>query len=257
MIRTWSKFTFGFDVESDNKYLDFTEDGFPQTAEIEFGNYTLGEGLSAVQSALNSSGQNTYTVTVNRSTLLVTISADDTFDLNIATGDTAANSIFGLLGFNFASDLTGLSSYTGNAPCGSFYDPQFLLQDYVPPENFKESIDATVNRSASGRVEVVRFGIEQKIEMNIRYITNNVMDNVAIKNNQSGLESALAFMSYISQKKRFEFIPDVANLDSFYKVILESSPGFSKGTGFKLREMLSRDLPDFYETGVLQLRVVS
>jgi hypothetical protein len=140
---------------------------------------------------------------------------------------------------------------------GSEYYPQFMLQSYVPPGNFVESVEATVNESADGRVEVVRFGTRNMIEMDIKFITNKTMDGSIIRNNPTGLADALDFFNYVSQKKKFEFVPDVTSTSTYHKVILEKFPGNSNGTGFKLRELLSENLPDFYETGVMTLRVVT
>lgn len=256
MIHTWSKFNYGFDVTMDNCFLSFSEGGEELIAEIPFGSYTIGEGIDLVATELNNVGSLQYAVAIDRSTHLVTISADGPFELLTNNGSTAANSIFPILGFSGA-DKTGQSNYTASDPCGKQYYPQFKLQSYVPKEHFIESADATVNKSADGRVEVVRFGLEQKIELDIKFITNLAMDGVHIKNNPQGVEDALDFLGYISQKKRFEFVPDVDDPDTFVKVILESFPGFGKGTGFKLKELISQNLPDIYETGVFQLRVVT
>lgn len=251
MITTRSKFVYGFDVDTSNQYLCFKEGVTEKIADVEFGNYTIAEGLQAVADAMNAAGDNTYSLTIDRASGLVTISADADFDLLITSG-TAETSIFELLGFSGA-DQTGADNYTGSAVCGEIYYPQFLLQDYTPPEHFVESIEATVNRSASGRVEVVTFGEEQKIEFNIKYITNNTMDGEVILNSSTGREDAVQFLNYISKKKRFEFFPDRDD-ETLYKVIAESLPGYSKGTGFKLRMMPG--LFDIYETGSMQLRVI-
>jgi hypothetical protein len=209
-----------------------------------------------VQSILNSSGELEYTVTLSRATHLITISASDEFELPVINGPTAGNSVFGILGFT-TTDRTGADSYTADTPIGFQYSPQFKLQSYVPKEHFTESADATVNKSADGRVEVVRFGLDEKIEMDIKFITDLVMDDTHIKNNPSGVSEALSFLRYITQKKRFEFVPDVEEPSTVIKVLLESFPGYSKGTGFKLKELIGQNLPDIYETGVFQLRAVA
>jgi hypothetical protein len=38
--------------------------------------------------------------------------------------------------------------------------------------------------------------------------------------------------------------------------LLESSPDYSDGTGYKLKELFDKNLPDIYETGILKLRIV-
>ena len=104
MIKTWSKFNYGFDVDSANQYLDFKEGDETFTAEIPFGNYTLGEGMRAVQDAMNALGENVYLVTLDRVTSKVTISADEEFELPFINGPSTSSSIFSLLGnLNFPS----------------------------------------------------------------------------------------------------------------------------------------------------------
>lgn len=258
MIYTWSKFNYGHTIDDTNPYIPFSEGVGPEIiAEIENGNYTLGDFAAAVEDALNAAGDLTYTVSVNRGSNIITISASGSFKLRTHSG-TATATAFELMGFNYpGADLTGSSSYTGNAPSGSEYRPQFLLQSYVPPTDIVESVQASINESADGRVEIIRFGTRNKIEMDIKFITNLTMDGTTIRNNPGGVEDARAFLGYITQKKRFEFVPDVTAPSTFYKVLLEKTPDYNDGTGFRLRELFTNDLPDFYETGVIQLRVVT
>lgn len=258
MIYTWSKFTYGHTVDSSNQYIPFKEGtGAEIIASVDTGDYSLGEFVVAIQDALNNVGDLTYTVTIDRTSNNITVAATGTFKLLTHSGSVTATA-FDLMGFEFPSaDLTGSTSYSGNHASGSEYYPQFLLQSYVSPDDFVESVEASINQSADGRVEIVRFGINQKIEMDINFITNLPMDGVTFRNDPNGLQNARAFLNYITQKKKFEFFPDKDATSTYYKVILESSPGYNNGTGFKLKERFPDGLPDFYDTGVLQLRVVA
>lgn len=256
MIYSWSKFNYNQTVTALNNHICIDEGDGELIAEIEIGNYTLSEFVDAVADALNGVGTLTYTVTVERGGNVITISASGNFSILISSG-TSTSSAYALMGFNQIVDLSGDDEYMGNGACGSEYYPQFLLQSYVAPEDWVESSDSTVNESADGRVEMIRFGVERKIEMDIKFITSLVMDGAIIKNNSTGLQDARDFFGYISQKKRFEFVPDVLYPDTFYKVILEAMPGSKNGTGFKLKELFAQNLPDIYETGVLTLRVVT
>jgi hypothetical protein len=259
MIYSWSKFNYGHTITNDNQNISFKE-GVSTTelfGVIAVGNYTLGEFAQAVQDALNSAGTLTYTVSLNRGNNKLTVAASGNFKLLCNTGTVASTSAWELMGFSTAADKTGAATYLADNASGSEYYPQFMLQSYVPPGNFVESVEATVNESADGRVEVVRFGTRNMIEMDIKFITNKTMDGSIIRNNPTGLADALDFFNYVSQKKKFEFVPDVTSTSTYHKVILEKFPGNSNGTGFKLRELLSENLPDFYETGVMTLRVVT
>lgn len=256
MIYTYSKFNYGLTVDEQSKAISINEGAGELIVEIDPGSYTLGEFVAAISAAFNSTGLLDYTVSLNRTTGLVTISASANFNLLLASGSQIGSSFATLLGFTQSTDLTGLSTYTGAARAGKEYYPQFWLQSYVPSTIFQQSADAVVNKTASGRVEVVRFGIEKYIEMDIKFVTDLPMTGEPIKNNPNGLQSCIDFMTDISQKNRFEFVPDVATPSVFESVILESAPSYSNGTGFKLRELFSQNLPDIYETGVIKLRVL-
>lgn len=257
MIRTWSKFNYGIQITVNNRFLNFSEGGPELTATLETGDYTLGQFPSIVEAALNQAGALTYEVVVDRlDNNRMTILADGTFSLLINTGSQSGTAPFLLMGFNYPGDLTGSATYSGNEDTGSQYFPQFLLQSYVDRLNFRQSNEATVNKTATGRVEVVNFGILQFFEMDVKFITDLPMDNVVIKNNPNGYMDAINLFADISQKYKFEFVPDVDDPETIYKVVLESFPGFNDGTGFKLKELFAQNLPDIYETGVFKLRLI-
>lgn len=256
MIYSWSKFNYGQIITIENNFIAFDEGSGELLAELEAGDYTLGELASEIASAMTGTGALDYAVTIDRDGNFFTISANGNFSLLIATASTSFT-VFQLIGFTGGADLTGDDSYQGLTPCGSEYKPQFKLQSYSAPEDNVESVEGTVNRAASGNTELVRFGTESMIEMDIKFITNLVMDGLIIRNNPEGLEDARAFFNYITQKARFEFVPDESNPDVFYKVILEKTPASPNGTGFKFRELYTDGLPDIYETGVIELRVVA
>ena len=256
MIYTWSKFNYGHTVTSENNVISCKEGaGALKKASIEVGSYTTESFAVAVKTALQSVGSLVYQVTIDRATQQLSISAPTAFSLLIQSGG-VTNSAFPLMGFSYSTDLLNKTSVTGNQQTGSSYFPQFLLQSYVAPENFVENVDPTINQSADGRVEMVSFGTRQKVEMDIKFITNLPMDGVVIKNNPSGLQQAREFLSYISQKRPIEFVPDIEAPSVFHKLILEKSPDFGSGTCFKLRELYDQGLCDVFETGLLQFRVI-
>jgi hypothetical protein len=257
MIHTFSKFIYGTSMDATNNNGDFKESGGALLATVEAGPYTLGELCEAVADALTAAGGQTYTVTYSRTTGLVTISAAGTFQLLLGSGANRLESYWEILGFTQGSDQTGTNTYTGASRAGTEYYPQFMLQSYVGPDNYKQAIDPTVNRTSSGRTELVSFGTDEMIEMDIKFITNLPMDGVVIKNNPTGLTDAVAFFDDITLKSRFEFVPDIATPGTFHKVVLESMPNFKDGSGYKLKELFMQNLPDIYETGLMQLRVVS
>lgn len=257
MIDTFSKFYYGHEVTNTNLNIPFDEGAGELNATINVGSYALSEYIVAVESALNAASvTRVFTVSVDRDTRLVTISADGTFDLLVSSGVTAGASAFALLGFTGA-DLTGASSYTGDSPSGSAYFPQFLLQDYVDEEDYREFISPSVNESASGEIEVVRFGINRFFEFSIKYITDEPMDNYVIKNNPNGRADARLFLRDITKRNTFEYMPDEGDSNTFFKVILEKIPGNKTATGYKIEELNRQNVRDIFEIkGKITLRVV-
>jgi hypothetical protein len=255
VISTKSVFYYINGVSSDNFYLDFDEGSGELSAEVESGNYTMAELASQVEAALNSAGTQAYSVTFNRQARSFTIAAPGNFDLLITTGTHVGVDVFSLIGFTGA-DLTGADSYTGVA-AGRAYLPQFRLQSYVDQDDLRKSIQPSVNKSASGIIEVVRFGIEKFYEFNIMFITDIEQGNLSlIETNLSGVSDARDFLRFITTKSEFEFMPDRDNRNNFYTVLLESTDEASDGTGYRLKELYTKNLPYYYETGKLVFRVM-
>lgn len=258
MIDTFSVFYFGHEITSTNQNIPFDETAGELNAVIDIKSYTLSEFVVAIETALNAAAvSRVFTISVDRDTRLITIAADGIFSLLISTGITAGSAAFNLMGFTGSSDLTGSASYTGDSPSGQIYEPQFKLQSFVDEEDFQQSVDASVNESTNGDIEIVRFGIRKFFDMDIKFITNTPMDGKVIKSNSTGLEDARAFLQEITKRNRFEFMKDIDDRATFNKVILEKIPGDKSATGYKLKELFNQNLPDIFETGILSLRVVT
>lgn len=257
-LSTFSTFYFGHEINSQNLNLPFNEGSGEVNAQLSIKSYSLSEFVTELQSALNTASTTVnFTVSVNRTTRLITISGDASFDLLIGTGSTTGSSVFELAGFTGSSDLTGLSSYTGDSGSGFRYDPQFILQSFVDKEDFQEFIDPSINESSSGVLEIIRFGTRQFYEFDIKFITNLAMDGKVIKNNPNGLDDAREFLQSITKRTRFEFMKNINSPNTFDKVVLESISGNQTATGYKLKELFNQNLPNIYETGILKLRVVT
>lgn len=252
-LTTFSIFYFDFEITNDNKFFNFSEGGPELTAEIEIGSYTATEFGPTIATALNAVGANTYSVSFDRDTRFFTISADANFELLVFSGTVTPNA-YEVIGFTGA-DRTGDDTYTGDQQSGDFYEPQFIIQDHIDRGNFQKLIDPSVNQTAAGLVEVIRFGVSEFIQMNFKWNTNKASDGHIIKNNPTGVEDLQRFMQYITTKKPVEFMADISDRDEFVKLILESTEEESKGTSYKLREMYDRNLPFYFETGKLVFRV--
>lgn len=254
MIYDFSTIYYGHTITSDNNFIDFDEGVGELTAELSPGKYSLTEFQAEIKKALDNAGTLTYTVTLNRSVPAFTISSTANFDLLTTTGSHAGQSAFSLVGFSGA-DKTGASTYTGGQS-GSIFNPQFKLQSYVSSDDLRSAIDASINESASGELEIVTFGTKKRVEFNLRLITNRPMDGHLVRNNPSGVQDARLLLQYLITKAPIEIMYDSSDRDTFETLILESTTEDNKGTGYRLRELYDRGLPDIYETGVLKFRVV-
>jgi hypothetical protein len=257
-IETRPRFYYIDPITLNNNYLNFVEpnvSAFEITTLLNPKSRTMTDLMTEVTRALNDAGVNTYTVTLNRTTRLVTIAADDDFDLLIATGSNAGLSVFSTLGF-IGGDLTGSDNYTGTVAIGSSYVPQFLPQDYLGFDYNLEGVQASVNESASGAVEVITFGSVRYMEMNLKYITDRPkVKGHPIENNPNAVEQAQDFLTFLIRKQPLEFMEDRDDVATFDKCILESTSASKNGVAFELREM--GRLIGFRQTGKLTFRKVN
>lgn len=257
-ISTRSKFYFGHTITADNQNLDFKEGaGSELTAVLEIGTYSLEEFAAEIERAMTVAGTFVYTVTVNRTTRVITIAADSAITLLGATGTHIGTGVFSLAGFA-ASDTGSATSHVGGSASGSSYATQFVPQDYIAPDDWQAATDGVVNKSASGRIEVVRFGTETFFQMNLKYITSVALGSGSpIRYSATGLADARTFMQYLTTKARVEFMPDEDTPGTYSTVILESTPDDKNGLAYMLKEMIGQHLPGFFETGKLKFRVVT
>lgn len=255
-ISTFSKFYYGTEIVLGADKIDFDEGLGEITATLTLGVYSLTGLASALAESLNAAGNNEYQVTFNRDSRTFTISADANFDLLIDTGTNSSSGAYDIFGFTGVADLTGLDTYTGQSQVGREYVTQFPPQDYVAPGDRQEKGDASVNQSAAGQVEVISFGDIQFIEMDLLFITDLAMDGKVIRNNPNGRQDAIDFLSFATKRGPIEFMPDRNDSNTFYQVILESTPEDRSGTKFKLKEETGRSLPNIYRTGKLEFRIV-
>lgn len=252
-LSTHSKWYFGHTVDDTNLYLDFDEGGGELTATLDVGSYSLEEFADEIAASMTAAGGQTYSVAVNRTTRVLTISAAGAFTLLIATGSHLGTSAFTLAGFT-GSDTGSATSHAGNAGSGSEYVTQFICQDHVSSDDRQNANDGTVLVSASGRVQVVRFGTKKFIELNLKYITDRTTDGTIIRNDASGVSKLRTFMQYLVTKGHCEFMPDEDTPSTYQTVLLESTEESKDGIGYRLKE--NKPLAGFFETGKLVFRVV-
>jgi hypothetical protein len=254
-IGTFSAFYFGIQITTENQFLNIDEGSGELIVTIEVGSYSLTDFLVAIKTALDTASglPQAYTVTVDRDTRQITISSDAAFDLLITSGSQVGSSAWSLMGFSGA-DVTGLLTYTGAAGSGEEFITQFPLQDYTASEDYQERLDAAVNESASGSIEVVSYGVKKLFEFSFKYITDKPQDNKTIRNNPDGRADIRNFFEKITSRGALEFMPDTGDRSTFFKVTLETTPSSSKGVGFRLRELTGQNLPGYYEINKVKFR---
>jgi len=255
-IYTRPTFYYGHVVTEVNRYIDFDEGTGEVSAILRIGNYSFFDYTQEIARAMSEVGVQDYAVTANRTTRNITIQAPLTFSLTWATGSHTSASAKTLSGF-ISADLTGANSYTGTLASGKEYRPQFFLKDYTPKENFVKKVSVSKSESSSGVVEVLSFGSSQFTEFNLVLITNlpQPKDGI-IENNASAVVNTIDFLTAITDQQTIEFMPDRDTPTSFSKAILESSESDGKGTGFKLKELINKNIPNYYETGKLTFRIL-
>jgi len=252
--KTKALFYYGHSVDDTNYTLDIKEGSTVIEIDVNIGGYSLSEFIQEISDQLNNYGGQAYTVSLDRTTRLITISAPTAFELLVTSGRAA--SLFPLIGFTGA-DRTGLSSYTGDTASGSEWRPQNIPTEYVPKEHNEELISPSINESANGEIEALTFGERRFIELNQTLITNKSQQaSYFLDNNPTAISEAIEFLKYVKTKKRFEFMEDRDDPDTFDVVLLESSDGYSSGTGFKLKKMFSEGVAPYYQTGRFKLRVI-
>jgi len=255
-IKTYCAFNYGHTVTQDNQYINFSEGAGELSAVLTVGSYTLGSFVDEVSTQLNKVGGQEYTVSLDRTTRKISISASGNFELLISSGSQVNISAYSLMGFTGA-DLTGTNSYEGDSASGSQFIPQFLLQNFTDFPNEQRKAAASINEAANGDVEVISYGDVNIMSANITLATD-IVPQFAIRDNPNGVGDLRDFMIYATNKRPMEFIYDFeGDPNTFENCILESTPEDKKGTAFKLKELYTRNLAGYFETGNLQFRKIT
>lgn len=252
MIQTFSKFYYGHTIDTTNNYIDFKEGSDPAVVGIlNVGSYSLTDFAAEVQRVLDDAGDLEYTVAVNRTTRIITVSATGAFTLLASTGDNVLLSCYDLLGFS--TDTSSATSHIATSASGFEWKPQYKIQDYVSFYDQQDSYDSISRMSANGVVEAVKFGLKYTMDANFRYITDYQQGfQSPIETQVDAVDNARDFMVYATTKADLEFIPDRDVPATFNKCFLDLTPDDRDGLGFKLKELYTKNLPGYYETGVLK-----
>lgn len=255
-LETKCKFYYGIEITTDNNELDFSEGSGELSIFIPIGVYSPQEIALKLASLLTNAGSQTYSCSFNRSTRKLTISATSNFSILIATGTHSATTLYQTLGYTGGANLTGANSYLAPSTIGYEFVPQFYLLDYIPLEHNVRSVQASINETASGQVEVIRYGTKRFMECSMELITNKPFQGSDFwTSSTTGLDDALNFLGFATQKSKIEFMPNKDDVNTYSTLILESTESDASGIGFKLLEQLDYG-NGYYKTGKLVFREV-
>lgn len=255
-IQTRPQFFYIPAVTQENQYLNFDEGTGELVATLDIGARNPQALLIETTRAMNEVAEQIYAVTLDRELNRVTISAPDPFDLLVASGSAVTQGVFALLGFTGA-DRVGLNTYTADSDFATVYRPQFYLQSYTPFEHYKSAVQASINESSAGVLEIITFGRRAFMEFNFDYVTDNSQDSASpIEHDPQGVANLRDFLEFLIDRAPLEFMPDRDDAITYDVIQLEKTATDTTGTGFRLREKFSDGLAGFYESGTLTFRKV-
>jgi hypothetical protein len=256
MINTYSLFFYGKTITSENRSFVFSEgSGSDISVSIASGNYSITALTNAMSRALNNSSPNAliYSVAFNRTTFKTVISANGAFSIKNAT---LQSPLLTEIGFD-DSDFLGVTSATSQGASVTAFEPQFLLQDYVSPERNAAMVSASELVSASGKTQIVRFGIKREVKFDIRWANDYQQGSDSwIKYNPNGIKNLNDFLLHCVEKNIVEFMPDIDTRSTYYRMILVSTEASGDGTAYSLKERFDLNASNYYDSGALTFRLV-
>lgn len=255
MIFTRSAFFYGYQATFSAQYIDFNEGSGALVATIPVGSYSISELCAQITLQMSASGALTYSCTIDRAARIITISGSGSFSLLNSTGANVGSNI--LLNLGFAGiDYSSVTSVDSTSAAIEEYRPQRRLQDYIPTDDWKELVNATVNKAANGNTQVQSFGDFYFMQCNITLATNIPQgENGDIENNLNGHDELKSFMDHITNKNKIEFMPDRSNLDVFQKLLCEKTAASTDGIGYKLREKWDVGAAGYYDSGIILFKL--
>jgi hypothetical protein len=251
-IETRSAWTYGHTVELEKNFLPFSENGVDEL--INTGAYTLQSFAVEVARAMTEVGSQEYSVSLDRSSRLLTVIADSNFELYVTTSSLSNSSVYPLMGFT--TDRSGSNSYVGDEASGDIFYPQIPLQSYVDFVDRQKANNVTVNETATGKIEVIKYGDVNFMRCNITFQTDIEQGRDSYIENRQGETELRAFMQYAVTKAPMEFIPDRDDMNTYTDCLLERTSFDSKGTGFELKELYTRGFANWWESGIIEFREI-
>lgn len=254
-LSTRSKIFYGWDVTENTRYIEFNDGFFDRSAIISINSYSPEDLAQEIAGKMSSVSNVVFSCTFDRATRKFNISAGTNFTLLFSSGAYVEQSIHLLLGFSSA-DKSGSSSYESDVSSGKEYTTQFIPQSYKPTNLNKKATDGVVNKTATGVIEVVKYGNERFLEFELLFITN-IQQEVGsiIESSETGVEDYIDFIEYATEKRKIQFMPNYTQVESYQSFILESTEQSPLGLDYELIEMYDRGLANYYRSGKLKFRL--
>lgn len=128
-----------YPIRSGRNTLVINEGGADLIATITEGNYDSTTFPTALKTALDAAGAETYTVTISSTTNKITISATGAFSMKFASSSTSGY-MWKILGFAYNTNTSSAASHTGSMPCRLDGDEYYALQlENLPSSNISSS----------------------------------------------------------------------------------------------------------------------
>jgi hypothetical protein len=255
-LSTYSKFYYGWKITIDNRYIDF-DDGFGvKVAVLTLGYYSASEMADEIKKQMDAVSTLNFSVAFDRTTRKFTIATTSNISLLISSGINLLLSAYTLLGY-IGADKTGSTGYVADVESGYEYKPQLKLWNYKPTDQNRSAVDGVINQSASGEIEVIKFGDNRFMSCEIVFITNKLQEfGSIIKNDTSAVANFIQFIEFCTDKGVIEFMPDENNPANFQKLLLESTEQSQQGLDYQLIELTDRDLAEYFRSGNLKFRLI-
>jgi hypothetical protein len=241
-LRTRSLFLYGYTVTQYNGAIDFRRGATTYRATVPTGYYSLTSLCAAISRAMVTVDSDIeYTCSALRLVVenRVVFSADVSFTLLFGTGARVSSSIASLIGFNAVDSGPSMSHY-GSFTTGTKYMPDRVAYNYRGPSELVKQDGARVV-SASGIKETIVFATQRFVEAHFKY-----------NRDKASLER---FLEWATLQKRFEITPEFDNPTVFFEVTLDKTANDQNGMAFELVEHVGDGMPNYWDTGMLRMRV--
>ena len=246
-LKSKSSFSYGIEVNTFSRSLDYNLGGSEIRATLNLGYYSLTTIAQEIIRAMTEADNSvTYYVVINRTIsggtenrISIGVSGSPFFSLLFLSGTRAASSVGPLLGYT-QTDKVGLTNYTGQMSCGKIFQSEMTGYNWISPDMY-QTIQGTRSISVSGIKESIVFQVMKFFSVEFKYEKN--------------ISNWISFLTWAIQQRPLEFTPEITAPSVFHNCTLEKTAKDGNGLGFEIKEMLP-SFPNHYQTGLLTFRII-